>query len=137
MPKFKDYEYFTPNVTPKQMFNLGVFGGTYFWPIYSSVVNKHLKNRHLKYKIKVPNYKISNSVYNEQINYYKRKCGSSLEDWESKNWIKKYDPYGWFEWYINFYNGRRILDYDEWQIKRWQGVMNWFGKLKYKTDKIK
>lgn len=33
MPKnihFKDYPDFTPNLTPKEIFKLGSFGGTYF-----------------------------------------------------------------------------------------------------------
>ena len=35
-----DYPEFTPNVTPRQMFQLGVFGGTYWRPIHSSVTSK-------------------------------------------------------------------------------------------------
>ena len=52
------------------------------------------------------------------MNTYKVKCGSSLEDWESKNWIVKQDPYGWFQWYCHFYMGRRTND-DQRQIDRW------------------
>ena len=43
---------------------------------------------------------------------------------------KKHDPYGWIEWYINFYNGRRIKDYDTFQINRWKNLKTrMFGML--------
>ena len=31
---------FKPNKTPKQVFKMGAFGGTYFRPIYSSITNQ-------------------------------------------------------------------------------------------------
>ena len=37
MVNFKDYPDFKPNLTPKQMFRLGSFGGTYWRPIYSAI----------------------------------------------------------------------------------------------------
>ena len=40
---------FKPNLTPKKMFELGSFGGTYWRPIYSSVTKKKYKNLHKKY----------------------------------------------------------------------------------------
>ena len=54
---FKDYPDFRPNLTPREIFKLGSFGGTYWRPIYSSVVNKNLKNVHKKYpKVMVERY---------------------------------------------------------------------------------
>jgi len=54
---FKDYPDFRPNLTPREIFKLGSFGGTYWRPIYSSVVNKNLKNVHKKYpKVVVERY---------------------------------------------------------------------------------
>ena len=35
------HKQFKPNKTPKQVFRMGAFGGTYFRPIYSSVTNKN------------------------------------------------------------------------------------------------
>ena len=46
---FKEYPEFTPNLTPKEIFELGSFGGTYWRPIKSSGLNKTLKNQHKKY----------------------------------------------------------------------------------------
>ena len=45
---FKDFPEFRPNLTPKEIFELGSFGGTYWRPIYSSVTNKNYKNRYTK-----------------------------------------------------------------------------------------
>jgi hypothetical protein len=37
---FQDYPDFTPNISPYEMFKLGVMGGTYFRKIYSTIANK-------------------------------------------------------------------------------------------------
>ena len=41
---------------------------------------------------------VTSSVYRNEVNTYKVKCGGSLEMWESSGWIHKQDPYGWFHW---------------------------------------
>ena len=41
-----------------------------------------------------------------------------MEFWEEKKWITKNQPYGWVQWYCDFYQGKRGPD-DEWQISRW------------------
>ena len=46
---FKDYPEFTPNLTPKEIFSLGSFGGTYWRDIISSVTNKEYQNIHMTY----------------------------------------------------------------------------------------
>ena len=48
MLKFNDYPDFRPNLTPRDMFTLGSFGGTYWRPIKSGVTGKPHKNEHLK-----------------------------------------------------------------------------------------
>jgi hypothetical protein len=119
---FKDFPDFRPNKTPREMFKDGVFGSTYWRPIYSSITNKNYKNQHLKFpKIwwkSIPEDNLNSKDCDVSINKYKVKSGTSLEAWECSGWITKYDPYGWVQWYCNFYNGRRCPD-DERQIKRW------------------
>ena len=41
-----------------------------------------------------------------------------MQFWECKDWISAQNPYGWVQWYCDFYNGKRGQD-DERQIKRW------------------
>ena len=40
MKKFKDYPEFTPNISPKDVFKMGSFGGTYYRNIDSSITGK-------------------------------------------------------------------------------------------------
>lgn len=131
MPKinFKDYPEFKPNLTPRQIFTLGSFGGTYWRPIYSNVTKKSYKNQHTRYPKSwwegIPKEHMISSEYDINVNKYKVKVGTSLRYWESKNWISPLHPYGWIQWYCDFYKGKRSAD-DERQIKRWLGVMSRF-----------
>jgi hypothetical protein len=125
MRKFKDYPEFTPNVSPKEVFQKGSFGGTYFRPIYSSITKKHYKSDDVIKEYPKSWFqgidiqkKVTSSTYDKQVNKYKVKCGSSLEAWEKSGWITKQDPYGWFQWYCRFYRGIRTND-DRRQIDRW------------------
>lgn len=121
---FKDFPEFRPNLTPKEIFKLGSFGGTYWRPIHSSVTKKDYANQHKKFPKDwwsgIPEDHLTRDWkdYDKSINKYGVKVGTTLEAWESAHWITEYDPYGWVEWYCNFYNGRRCPD-DERQIKRW------------------
>ena len=123
----KKYPDFKPNISPKRVFEMGAFGGTYFRPIYSSVTNKNYKSGNVireynnwfkDWSEEKKNKKLISSKYDKNINKYKVKCGSSLEMWEDKGWIVEQDPYGWFQWYCRFYKGRRTKD-DKRQIDRW------------------
>ena len=121
---FNDYPDFRPNLTPSEIFKLGSFGGTYWRPIYSTVTQKNYKNKHLVYPKtwwkNIPTEWLVNSWdnYDRKINKYKVKVGTTLEFWEDKNWISKHHPYGWVQWYCDFYSGKRSPD-DDRQIDRW------------------
>ena len=125
MKSFKSHPDFKPNVTPKDVFKKGAFGGTYFRPIYSSITDKKYNSEDVISEYPKSWFrgmdiekKLISSKYDKNVNKYGVKCGSSLEDWEKSNWIVEDDPYGWFQWYCRFYRGRRIDD-DERQIDRW------------------
>lgn len=119
---FSDHPEFTPNLTPREIFKSGGFGGTYWRPIYSGVIKKHLKDQHKEFPESwwkdIPESYLTSVKCDKSINKYKVTSGTSLKFWESKNWITEQDPYGWVQWYCRFYKGRRSND-DERQIKRW------------------
>lgn len=58
--------------------------------------------------------------YHVSQNRFGVKCGGSLDMWESSGWINASDPYGWFQWYCRFYEGRRLdKKEDQRQVQRW------------------
>lgn len=129
---FSDFPDFKPNLSPRQMFKLGSFGGTYWRPIYSSVTKKNYKNVHKKYPASwwkgIPDRELTTSKYDKKLNKYGVKVGTSLEFWEGKKWITKYHPYGWVHWYCDFFMGKRCPD-DERQVKRWQALAGERGRF--------
>ena len=124
---FKDYPEFTPNLTPQEIFQTGSFGGTYWRPIYSTILKKKINNQHKKYPKSwwknLPEHWLTSGWddYDKTINKYNVKVGTTLEYWEEKKWINETHPYGWTQWYCDFYSGKRSDD-DERQIKRWMNT---------------
>ena len=129
---FKNYPNFLPNLTPREMFKLGSFGGTYWRPIRSTVVKKNLKNIHKKYPKSwwkgITEDCLSSKEYDKKKNKYGVKVGTSLQFWEGKGWINKQHPYGWVHWYCDFYKGKRCSD-DERQVKRWRNLAGGRGRF--------
>ena len=64
-----------------------------------------------------------------KINKYGKKVGTTLKFWEDKGWMEKQDPYGWVQWYCEFYLGRRSVD-DERQISRWKKLAGPNGRFR-------
>ena len=102
------YKIFKPQLSPKKMLELGVFGGAYF----GKNINEYPKSWFEKAKI--------SKNFDVNLNRFKIAAGLSREHWIEKGWIFKEDPLGWFQWYCRFSLGRRIAHIDEIQIKRWK-----------------
>ena len=102
------YKIFKPQLSPKKMLELGVFGGAYF----GKNINEYPKSWFEKAKI--------SKNFDVNLNRFKIAAGLSREHWIEKGWIFKEDPLGWFQWYCRFSLGRRIARIDEIQIKRWK-----------------
>ena len=102
------YKIFKPEISPKKMLELGVFGGSYF----GSKIKEYPKTWLQKAKL--------SKNFDVNLNRFKVKSGLSREHWMEKGWIFKEDPLGWFQWYCRFSMGRRIPNIDEIQIKRWK-----------------
>jgi hypothetical protein len=132
---FADYPEFRPNLSPREIFELGSFGGTYWRPIHSSVVNKNLRDEHKRYPKSwfkgIPDHYLITPYeeYDKKINKYGVKVGTTLEFWEDSGWISKYHPYGWVQWYCDFYQGKRCSD-DIRQIERWKGICGENGRFR-------
>ena len=110
MPKEKEqiYKLFKPQLTPKEMLELGVFGGSYF---NKKQIKEFPKSWFQKAKL--------SETFNAELNRFKGKSGLSREEWIKKGWIFKDDPLGWFQWYCRYENGRRLQNIDKFQIQRW------------------
>ena len=98
---FDDYKEFKPNLTPREIIEMGSFGGTYFRSIHSSVTGLDYKDEHKEFEelgwytdVNIKRMVTSNA-YNNDVNKFRCSCGGSLEMWESSNWITGIDPYGY------------------------------------------
>ena len=112
------YKSFNPDLTPKEMLEYGVFGGSYL----GNTINEYPKNW-------FQNAKIS-KTFDINLNYFKIKAGLSWRKWNENGWIFKEDRKGWFQWYCRYYFGRRILEEDDRQIKRWKSFRRHVGAIK-------
>jgi hypothetical protein len=83
---------FTPELTPKQMFDLGVFGGKYMTDCRKEFPASWFKRAKL-----LPNWARAS------LNYFGVNASQPLPEWRSKGWIHPEDPRGCFQWYCRFY----------------------------------
>lgn len=110
---------FKPELSPKTLLALGIFGGKYMTDCLNEFPQDWFENAKLSPKGKDIN-----------LNYYKVDASLPLKDWEKKGWINPLDPRGWFQWYCRYYYGRRILDEDLRQIKRWKAMTRHIGAIR-------
>src|SRR4030095_7514402 len=95
---------FRPELTPKEMLHLGVFGGKYMTDCRAEFPAGWFRGARL-----------SSGRYDPKINFFGVKASQPLSEWRRKGWISQDDPRGWFQWYCRYYMGRRSAD-DERQI---------------------
>mgnify|MGYP001461293571 CR=1 FL=1 len=111
-PIGKDFDdRFKPGLTPKQMLELGVFGGRYLNDCTNEFPEDWFKNA-----------KLSPDKKDPSLNFFKVNASQPLSVWIKKGWIYIDDPRGWFQWYCRYYMGRRLEQEDERQIKRWLAI---------------
>jgi hypothetical protein len=128
---------FRPNRSPEEILRGGAFGGTYFRTITSAVTNQHYVGTQVVQTTLPASWctgldeamDLTSSTYRAERNKFNAKCGGSLGMWESSGWISDIDPYGWFQWYCRFFQGRRTSD-DVRQVQRWLGVAGPKGRFK-------
>lgn len=115
---------FKPMLTPKEMLELGVFGGVYM----RDCKDEFPKSWWAQAKLAPTNTK----KHLAELNYFGVNASQSLLVWQEKGWIYKDDPRGWFQWYCRYYMGRRIPAEDARQIKRWKAMRRHVGQVRNK-----
>jgi hypothetical protein len=110
---------FKPDLSPKQMLELGVFGGTYMTDCEDEFPEDWFQNKKGERTAKFAEVDIfGNRKYEKKLNYFGVKASQSLAEWRKNGWINNDDPRGWFQWYCRYFMGRRHAD-DARQIRRW------------------
>lgn len=110
---------FKPQLTPKQMLSLGVFGGKYMTDCQNEFPRDWFKGA-----------KLCSEKHDAKLNYFNVNASQPLSVWRAKDWICPEDPRGWFQWYCRYYMGRRIAGEDERQIKRWKAISRHIAQIK-------
>jgi hypothetical protein len=109
---------FAPELTPKQMLALGVFGGKYMTDCRAEFPADWFAKA-----------KLSPQARDPSLNYFRVDASQPLAEWRRKGWIHDDDPRGWFQWYCRYFLGRRHED-DARQIGRWRRIARHVAQLK-------
>ena len=113
---------FLPQLSPKAMLEMGVFGGKYLCDCQEEFPADWFENALLSPQRKNP-----------ALNYFGVDASQPLAEWQRKGWIYPEDPRGWFQWYCRYYLGRRG-QWDLWQIKRWKQMKRHLAQLRSHCD---
>ena len=115
---------FRPQLTPKEMLQLGVFGGKYMTDCRDEFPDDWFKNA-----------KLSPDKHDAKLNFFGVDASQPLSVWRDKGWIYPDDPRGWFQWYCRYYIGRRLEEEDQRQIKRWKAMTRHIAQIKLNCKK--
>jgi hypothetical protein len=115
---------FAPQLTPKEMLALGVFGGKYMTDCRDEFPKSWFDGAKLSPKRADP-----------RLNYFGVAASQPLIEWRRKGWIGEDDPRGWFQWYCRYYLGRRLPFEDNRQIKRWKAMLRHVRQVEANCDK--
>lgn len=109
---------FSPELTPKEMLALGIFGGKYLTDCRQEFPPNWFAGAKLS-----PRRDCS-------LNYFGVCASQSLSVWRKKGWIHPDDPRGWFQWYCRYYIGRRMPEEDARQIRRWKAMRRHIAQIR-------
>ncbi len=109
---------FKPELTPKEMLELGVFGGKYMTDCKKEFPKSWFKKA-----------KLCSRKHDAKLNFFGVNASQPLSVWRKKGWIHPDDPRGWFQWYCRYYMGRRHPD-DKRQIRRWKAMKRHVAQIK-------
>jgi len=109
---------FQPQLTPKKLLSMGVFGGKYMTDCRLEFPTEWFESA-----------KLSPGYHDAKLNFFQIKASKPLSYWREKGWIHEDDPRGWFQWYCRYYMGRRHED-DQRQIRRWKGMTRHIAQVR-------
>lgn len=109
---------FKPELTPKEMLQLGIFGGKYMTDCTAEFPKDWFTHA-----------KLCHNRHDPALNYFGINASQPLSYWRQKGWIYQEDPRGWFQWYCRYYMGRRCED-DGRQIKRWKAMTRHIAQIR-------
>jgi hypothetical protein len=115
---------FKPELTPKQMLALGVFGGKYMTDCRKEFPEDWFRLARL-----------APDMRDISLNFFKVDASQPLSVWRAKGWIWESDPRGWFQWYCRYFMGRREPDEDRRQIKRWKAMRRHIRQIEKNCEK--
>ena len=101
---------FEPDLSPREMLQLGVFGGRYMTDCTAEFPSSWFARA-----------KLCHDRHDPELNFFGINASQPLSEWRRKGWIHAQDPRGWFQWYCRYYMGRRTRD-DARQIRRWRAI---------------
>lgn len=110
---------FKPQLTPKQMLRLGVFGGKYLTDCTSEFPADWFTHARL-----------CRERHDPELNFFKVNASLPLSHWRKKGWLYQDDPRGWFQWYCRYYLGRRLPGEDQRQIARWKALRRHVAQIR-------
>lgn len=110
---------FKPELTPKEMLELGVFGGKYMTDCRAEFPDDWFSNA-----------KLCHEFHDPKLNFFGVNASQPLSVWRARGWIYYEDPRGWFQWYCRYCMGRRIPEEDTRQIKRWKAIQRHVAQVK-------
>lgn len=109
---------FKPELSPKELLELGVFGG------------KYMTDCQAEFPSDWYDHAILSTKKDPSLNYFQVDASMPLKHWQDKGWLHPDDPRGWFQWYCRYYLGRRMPEEDLRQIKRWKAMTRHVGAIK-------
>ena len=113
---------FAPDLSPREMLRLGVFGGKYLNDCRNEFPSSWFTQA-----------KLSPRRKNGRINCFGVNASQSLAVWRRNGWIHPQDPRGWFQWYCRYYMGRRSSD-DRRQIRRWRAIARHVAAIRHNCE---
>lgn len=115
---------FRPELSPRQMLALGVFGGKYMTDCVAEFPADWFDKARL-----------CSVRHDPDLNCFGVNASQPLSVWRARGWIDEDDPRGWFQWYCRYFLGRRCLD-DARQIGRWRAIRRHIAQLQQNCERF-